>query len=113
MDRRNLLALLPAALLAPAARALAQAQPPFRRNTPRGFEALPPIGLGTWLTFHVGDDPDAQELRRQVLARFFAAGGGMIDSSPMYGHAERLLGQLLPAVAHEGKLFAATKVWTQ
>lgn len=112
MDRRDFIAALPAALLAPAADTLAQTQPSFRRNTPRGFEALPPIGLGTWLTFHVGDDPEAQEQRRQVLARFFAAGGGMIDSSPMYGQAEWLLGQLLPGVAHEGRLFAATKVWT-
>jgi len=90
--------------------ARAQAQP--RRNLPRGFEALPPIGLGTWLTFNVGDDSDAQEQRRQVLQRFFDAGGGMIDSSPMYGKAEWLLGQLLPYVKHDGRLFTETKVWT-
>lgn len=47
-----------------------------------------------------------------MLERFFAAGGGMIDSSPMYGQAEWLLGQLLPYVAHEGRLFTETKVWT-
>jgi aryl-alcohol dehydrogenase-like predicted oxidoreductase len=83
-----------------------------RRNVPRGFESLPPIGLGTWLTFNVGDDAEAQEQRRQVLQRFFDAGGGMIDSSPMYGKAEWLLGQLLPYVKHDGRLFAETKVWT-
>jgi len=83
-----------------------------RRNLPRGFESLPPIGLGTWLTFNIGDDASAQEQRRQVLERFFAAGGGMIDSSPMYGQAEWLLGQLLPYVRHEGRLFTETKVWT-
>src|SRR5206468_4035828 len=44
--------------------------------------------------------------------RFFAAGGGMIDSSPMYGRAERVLGELLPGVAPAGRLVAATKVWT-
>ena len=63
MDRRDFLVSLHAALLAPAADTLAQTQPSFRRNTPRGFEALPPIGLGTWLTFHAGDDPEAQEQR--------------------------------------------------
>jgi diketogulonate reductase-like aldo/keto reductase len=47
-----------------------------------------------------------------VLEQFFAAGGGVIDSSPMYGRAEGLLGDLLPQVDHAGKLFAATKVWT-
>jgi diketogulonate reductase-like aldo/keto reductase len=112
MDRRDLLSLIPAALLAQASRVSAQPQPPSLRNTPRGFETLPPIGMGTWLTFNVGDNSDQQEQRRQVLQRFFAAGGGMIDSSPMYGHAEWLLGQLLPEVAHEGKLIAASKVWT-
>jgi diketogulonate reductase-like aldo/keto reductase len=106
MNRRHALSLLtalPAALAAPATRA---------RNLPRGFESLPPIGLGTWLTFNVGDDALQQEQRRQVLQRFFDAGGGMIDSSPMYGRAEWLLGQLLPAVEHQGKLFTETKVWT-
>lgn len=112
MDRRHLLSLLPAALLAQVVSVAAQPQSPSRRNTPRGFETLPPIGMGTWLTFDVGDDTAQQEQRRMVLERFFAANGGMIDSSPMYGNAEWLLGELLPVVPHEGKLFAATKVWT-
>jgi aryl-alcohol dehydrogenase-like predicted oxidoreductase len=73
---------------------------------------LSPIGLGTWLTFDVGDDPGEKAQRREVLRRFFAAGGGMIDSSPMYGRAERLLGELLPSLPHDGKLVAASKVWT-
>jgi diketogulonate reductase-like aldo/keto reductase len=112
MDRRRLLALLPAAMMARAVPVPAQREVSPRRNTPRGFETLPPIGMGTWLTFDIGDDAAQQEQRRLVLQRFFAAGGGMIDSSPMYGQAEWLLGQLLPTVAHEGKLFAETKVWT-
>jgi len=68
--------------------------------------------MGTWLTFDVGDEPMQRAQRRQVLERFFAAGGGVIDSSPMYGRAEHLLGELLPDVAHEGKLFTSTKIWT-
>ena len=107
-----MLSLLPAALLARAPAVLAQPQPSSRRNTPRGFESLPPIGMGTWLTFNVGDNTAQQEQRLQVLQHFFAEGGGMIDSSPMYGSAEWLLGELLPAVAHQDKLFAASKVWT-
>ena len=84
-------------------------------NLPPGFEHLPPIGLGTWLTFDVSDDARQLEQRAQVLARFFAAGGGMIDSSPMYGSAEWLVGQLLremPAGVVRTKLVSATKVWT-
>jgi diketogulonate reductase-like aldo/keto reductase len=74
---------------------------------------VPPIGLGTWITFDIdpGDVAGAAQ-RRDVLQRFFAAGGGIVDSSPMYGRAEQLLGELLPALPHQGKLVAATKVWT-
>jgi len=102
-----LVALAPALLAA----SLAPAATP-RRAFARSSEVLPPIGLGTWLTFNVGDDTFQQQQRREVLQRFFAAGGGMIDSSPMYGRAEWLLGQLLPSVPHQGKLIAASKVWT-
>jgi len=107
MHRRQLVVLAPALLGASALPA-----PAARRGFARSSEALPPIGLGTWLTFNVGDDPAQQAQRREVLQRFFAAGGGMIDSSPMYGRAQWLLGQLLPTVPHEGRLVAATKVWT-
>ncbi|HTT11325.1 MAG TPA: aldo/keto reductase [Burkholderiaceae bacterium] len=68
--------------------------------------------MGTWLTFDVGDELVPRAQRRDVLRRFFAADGGVIDSSPMYGRAERLLGELLPDVAHDGRLFTSTKVWT-
>ena len=107
MHRRQLIALAPALLAA----SLTPAAAP-RRAFARSTEVLPPIGLGTWLTFNVGDDSTQQQQRREVLQRFFAAGGGMIDSSPMYGRAEWLLGQLLPTVPHQGRLIAASKVWT-
>jgi len=114
MDRRQLLGFAPAALVLAAADVPAQwvPVPTLRRVIPRGGESLPVIGMGTWLTFDVGPDLAEQARRRQVLQRFFAAGGGMIDSSPMYGRAQWLLGELLPSIPHEGKLFAATKVWT-
>ena len=85
----------------------------IRRALPRGGEALPVIGMGTWRTFDVAPDDAGQVAQRRiVLERFFGAGGGMIDSSPMYGRAEALLGRLLPGLAHEGRLWSATKVWT-
>lgn len=109
MDRRAFLALVPALLSTPLVGAATDAR--LRRPLPRGGETLPVIGMGTWLTFDV-DDYDAVRRRREVLRRFFAAGGGMIDSSPMYGRAEWLLGQLLPDLPHAERLFSATKVWT-
>jgi aryl-alcohol dehydrogenase-like predicted oxidoreductase len=112
MNRRAFLSVSALAALAATADAGAQAAPRIQRPFGRSGESLPPIGLGTWLTFDVGGDIAEQQQRRQVLQRFFAAGGGMIDSSPMYGRAEWLLGELLPTLPHAGKLIAATKVWT-
>jgi diketogulonate reductase-like aldo/keto reductase len=81
------------------------------RPVPSSGERLPAVGLGTWLTFDVPiSDSAALARRREVLRRFFADGGRVIDSSPMYGHAEQVLGELLPR--SETRLFSATKVWT-
>ncbi len=110
LDRRRFLS-LPAALVAGMATA-AQAPSPLRRPLGRGGDTVPVIGLGTWLTFDVGDVSYEVDQRREVLRRFFAAGGGLVDSSPMYGQSERLLGELLPSVPHAGKLVAESKVWT-
>jgi diketogulonate reductase-like aldo/keto reductase len=111
MHRRAFLQATSAALLLSAKQAHAQ---PTRLHRPfaRTHESIPAIGMGTWLTFDVGDEPAVRAQRREVLRRFFAAGGGVIDSSPMYGRAERLLGELLPDLPHAEKLFTSTKVWT-
>lgn len=81
------------------------------RRIPGSGERIPAVGLGTWLTFDVpiGDAP-ALARRRAVVERFFAGGGRVIDSSPMYGHAEAVLGEVLPRAASRG--FAVSKVWT-
>lgn len=81
------------------------------RRIPRSDEALPVIGLGTWSTFDVGPGPDERQPLADVLADFFAAGGRLIDSSPMYGRAEAVVGDLVSAAKHPA--FLATKVWTQ
>jgi len=112
MKRRALLKSLPA-LAGGASMRPAAAQPgPLRRAIPASGERINAVGLGTWLTFDVGDGAAERTRRLQVLQAFFAGGGGVIDSSPMYGRAERVLGELLPRVDHGGALFAATKVWT-
>jgi diketogulonate reductase-like aldo/keto reductase len=91
---------------------VAEARRPLTKRIPSSGEPLPVIGMGTWITFNVGDDPDILGTRRTVLDAFFAAGGGMIDSSPMYGSAEAVLGRILPPDATDNGLFSATKVWT-
>lgn len=90
----------------------AQTRSPLRRPIGRRGETTSVIGLGTWLTFDIGNDPTEVAQRRDVLRHFFATGGGLIDSSPMYGRAERLLGELLPTLSHAGQLVAESKVWT-
>jgi diketogulonate reductase-like aldo/keto reductase len=81
------------------------------RAIPSSGERLPAVGLGTWLTFHVSTgDAAAMAQRAAVLDRFFADGGRLVDSSPMYAQAEAVLGRLL--AQPEPRLFAATKVWT-
>jgi len=112
MNRRRFMSIAPAAW-APSLPLSAQPLSPLRRRLGRLGDTVPVIGLGTWLTFDVGDDdPDGVALRGEVLRRFFAAGGGLIDSSPMYGRSERLLGELLPALPHAGRLVSESKVWT-
>jgi diketogulonate reductase-like aldo/keto reductase len=109
MDRRSFIASVPALLAA----SPAGAQPAIlRRAIPRSGELLSAVGMGTWLTFDVGEAPAERARRRRVLEEFFGAGGGMIDSSPMYGRAERVVGDLLKQVPHAGRLFSATKLWT-
>lgn len=82
------------------------------RPIPVSGEHVPAIGMGTWITFDVGPDPRALAARSQILRLFFEGGGTLIDSSPMYGRAERVLGDLLPAVGRHTDAFSATKVWT-
>ena len=82
------------------------------REVPRTGEAVPVIGLGTWQTFDVGASPEERAPRLEVLRQFLAAGGRVIDSSPMYGRAEEVTGDLLAALRGAPAPFLATKVWT-
>ena len=82
------------------------------RPIPKGGELLPMIGLGTWQTFDVGNDQAALENLVAVLQLFFDGGGKAIDSSPMYGRAEAVVGDLLSKMHAGDRAFLATKVWT-
>lgn len=107
--RRRLLAALAGAALTP--RAGRAAEPLLHRTIPASGERLPALGMGTWITFDVGDSRTARAALLPVLQAFFDQGGALIDSSPMYGSAESVLGDLLPRTRRSGPLFAATKVW--
>ena len=93
----------------PSARATAA---PLKRAIPRTGELLHAVGLGTWQTFDVGSDASGRAAAREVLARFIQAGGQMVDSSPMYGSSESVVGDLVADLGAENSLFLATKVWT-
>jgi diketogulonate reductase-like aldo/keto reductase len=68
--------------------------------------------MGSWQTFAVGDDPEEIKIRTRVLQAFFDQGGALIDSSPMYGTSEEVIGECLARINNKQNLFAATKVWT-
>lgn len=80
------------------------------RAIPRTGERVPEVGLGTWQTFDVGPSKDERAPLAAVLERFFAVGGRVIDSSPMYGRAESVAGELCKDLGVDA--FFATKVWT-
>jgi diketogulonate reductase-like aldo/keto reductase len=82
------------------------------RAIPSTGEMLPVIGCGTWLGFDVGSKPLELPRRGEVLAALFECGGRVVDSSPMYGSAEQVVGELLQASTQRSKAFLATKVWT-
>jgi diketogulonate reductase-like aldo/keto reductase len=74
-------------------------------------EMLPVVGLGSWITFNVGDDRVAQDACADVMRAFFDAGGRLIDSSPMYGSSQQVIGYGLRKLGMPQPLFAADKVW--
>jgi len=82
------------------------------RRVPSSGELLPVIGLGTWQTFNVGHKASDRAELEQVLQEFVALGGRVLDSSPMYGAAEQVAGDLAAQLGVRRKLFMATKVWS-
>jgi diketogulonate reductase-like aldo/keto reductase len=84
-----------------------------RRRIPSSGAELPVIGVGTWKTFDVGARPQERAPLAEALEALFTAGGSVIDSSPMYGRAEAVVGDLLAAAHSRDKAFLATKVWTR
>ncbi|HUP44586.1 MAG TPA: aldo/keto reductase, partial [Thermoanaerobaculia bacterium] len=76
-------------------------------------ETIPPIGLGTWQTFDVGPSAAERKPLEEVLQAFVELGGRLVDSSPMYGRSEEVVGDIAAKLGVHPKLFMATKVWTR
>jgi diketogulonate reductase-like aldo/keto reductase len=89
-----------------------QTRQPLTRAIPSSGERIPLVGMGSSRTFDVGNDPASRAQLEQVLQVFFDSGGALIDSSPMYGSAEMVVGDLLKKIQNKKRFFAATKVWT-
>jgi diketogulonate reductase-like aldo/keto reductase len=115
LSRRTLLTSLaaagPALALRPAG-GFAQQGQVLTRAVPSTGEALPLVGLGSWITFNVGQDNVARDDCAEVMRAFFAAGGRMVDSSPMYGSSQAVIGYGLKKLGQPESVFSADKVWT-
>jgi len=94
------------------ARAASESTTMLARTIPSSGEKLPVIGLGTWRAFDVDLTTDNRRQLEQVLSLLVKLGGRVIDSSPMYGRAEEVIGELTAALGIRDKVFLATKVWT-
>jgi len=112
MDRRTALLSLAAAGMVPFIRSRTAPIRAAKRTIPSSGEKLPSVGLGTWRTFDVGDDQADLGQRRQVLQALLAGEGSVVDSSPMYGRSEDVVGKVSMDLGENKSLFIATKVWT-
>ncbi|MEX2496745.1 MAG: aldo/keto reductase [Woeseia sp.] len=109
--RREILRLAAALGLLPSISS-AEDQKMMTRRIPVSGEELPVIGLGTWQVFDVPGTPEEITLRRQIVDLLTDRGGSLIDTSPMYNRSEQVIGDVIAASGNRGRLFLATKVWT-
>ncbi len=95
------------------ARGASESPTMLARTIPSSGEKLPVIGLGTWQAFDVDLTADNRRRLEEVLSLFVKLGSRVIDSSPMYGRAEEVIGDLTATLGIRDKVFLATKVWTR
>jgi diketogulonate reductase-like aldo/keto reductase len=113
MNRRTCLHSLSALGLLPFTSGIADMDASIRaRIIPSSNEKLPVVGLGTWQTFDAGNNEDERAPLKEVLKSLVGKGGTVVDSSPMYGSSEQVVGDLSTELGLNEKLFIATKVWT-
>jgi diketogulonate reductase-like aldo/keto reductase len=112
MNRRDVCGLLAAAAVAGPAFAT-EARAMVKRRIPSSGEEMPVIGMGSSNTFDVEDSAAATDPLREVLRALVEGGGTVIDTSPMYGRSEAVLGDLIADAGLRPRLWLATKVWTR
>ena len=110
--RRVLVAIGASAACALPGLAYGETGAPNTRPIPATGERLPSIGVGSWITFNVGSARADRAPLVPVLQTFFDRDGRLIDSSPMYGTSEAVIGDLLSKTSNRARLFSATKIWT-
>jgi aryl-alcohol dehydrogenase-like predicted oxidoreductase len=116
MTRREatkLIGVTGASFLLPIGSSRAESSGMLTRVIPSTGEKLPVIGLGTWQAFDVDLTSDNRRQLGEVLSLFVKLGGRVIDTSPMYGRAEDVIGELTAALGIRDRVFLATKVWTR
>lgn len=109
--RRKILGIIAATPLLLSTMGMVRQNRPATRPIPSSGESLPLVGLGSWITFNIGNDNAARDASAEVMRNFFQAGGRLIDSSPMYGSAQAVIGYGLKKIGRPAELFAADKVW--
>jgi diketogulonate reductase-like aldo/keto reductase len=113
MNRRTCIHSLSALGLLPLTSGFADNDQSIRKRTiPSSNEKLPVVGLGTWQTFDAGTNQEERAPLKEVLKNLIGKGGTVVDSSPMYGSSEQVVGELSTELGLNQKLFIATKVWT-
>lgn len=109
--RRKILGMVAALPLLVPIMGMTRQNRPATKPIPSTGELLPLVGLGSWISFNVGNDTTARDISADVMQNFFLAGGRLIDSSPMYGSAQEVIGYCLNKLGRPPQLFAADKVW--
>lgn len=109
-NRRDIVKLAAAVGLAPAISKGTETM--MTKPIPVSSEPLPVIGLGTWQVFDLPSTPEALAVPRQIVDLLIDKGGSLVDTSPMYDRAEKVIGNIIAAGASRDNLFLATKVWT-
>ncbi|MDF2178266.1 aldo/keto reductase [Aliiglaciecola sp. CAU 1673] len=110
--RRHFLKAAGAAAVLTCCPLIASTAMPLMRRIPASGALIPALGMGTWITFNVGNHSGFRAIRAGILETFLSMGGRLVDSSPMYGSSEEVVGWAWQKLGKPDALMAATKTWT-
>ncbi len=113
LNRRDFIALSSLSFLPDISAASELDQSMLKRIIPSSGEEIPVIGLGTSRVFDIVPSQNEINIRREILDIFYENGGRLIDTSPMYGMSEEIIGISAEDYIQKNRFFLATKVWTE